>query len=435
MEDFVFQSENLVNVQINNKDNTEEYPLICDFKTTKTPAFQRVFPYFIILFSLLLSLYHPKMSSSSFETVKLSKKNESSVFSLTYQGIKLINQFLDVNIHFKEPTPLNGTVFVSLMKSGNLTDSFNFDFNKKFPKIAHVIRANALKFDTMQLSFIVNDTTNIENVEFVTSDEVFQKMFIAFKCILSLIAIIYIIIFSRNVIELESQTFEQGLTLCLSTLLICFTDVLSFIDLISAGTINVLRKLMLRDVFYCFYLFYICSIFMFFIREPTEVPALSVGIPFALMFCTLMFLLGTSACINFTHNAEFDPLLFGNQAEFNLYETMTYLVFTCLYFYQYFTAKNKVIASSKQRFESYKSLTLPFVVILGITFIINYFIPGNSFTAFVPLGVIVGSTIGLMYAHLSVKEELAVYEKAGENENQLDNDAQGSTLLDDNDEA
>ena len=444
MEDFLFQGE-LQDVQINNKDKYEDLPLLCDFHSTKTPIFHRIFPYIIILVAIILSLFVPQACVHERMPIEL---KYGQYFNCTYAKMKPINSFLDIYLipsKENQNEEINGTIFMLNYANNKLIESNNFTFQNKFNERLHLLRCNVIKFDMIDLLFVFNKTGNVNEIEFVTANETFEKVYTIFEVVISVITVVYFIDFFRNITSITTITFEQNLTMGLAVFLLGFCDFLGVIDMFSAGIINVLRKLMLRDIFYCYFFFYISSIFIFFIRDPTEIASLTVAIPFTVMLCSMLFLMGTAACINFTHSFEYNPLFKGNLSEFTHYEILSFIPFTAMYVYHYIQAMKSTKPTNQPRFENYKRLTAPFVCILAVTFLISFFIPESSFSSLVPLGVIFGSSIGLIHAHKALREELALYDKA-ENLDSSGNGANhyaekgqnyiqpGSTLFDDDDD-
>ena len=441
MEDYLFQGD-LQDIQINNNDKYEDFPLLCDFHSSKTSAFHRIFPYIIIIISILMSLYFPETCTHFTHPIELNKNNQVNV---TYSNISPLNSFIDVYVipkaNNKEEIPINSSIFTFNIKNNTVVESTNSTIISTFHKKTQIMRFNILKFDKINFVISFNSTSNLSQIEVVTANNKFQLAYILFEAFLSIISLFYLIDFLININSTNVITFEQNLSVGLAMFLLGFCDFLGFVDMFSSGFINVLRKLLLRDIFYSYYFFYISAIFVYFYRDPTEMPSLSVAIPFAVMLCTMLFLMGTAACINFNHMTEYNPLFSGPLSDFNSYEIGMFTCYVVVFLYHFFEGKKEKKPTTSTRFENYQRMTLPFIVILGITFVIGIFIPENSFASFVPLTIIFSSSISLIHSHKVLKEELVLYDKAidmSENGNDkaekgMNSIQAGATIFDDDD--
>lgn len=408
MEEFL-STANMDSLQVANVDQVNDYPLICDFGSSKIPKVQIFIPYIILTISSMLCLLCPFTTVSRIEPIQ-----NNTHFMI--KDVNFYDQFIDVKLHpiqLAKNIEFYGTVNISLYQNNQLIETQNENLTEKYLPYSSLLRANMLKFDTMQLDFKSENLSKFNSIEIVKSNKNFTRIYCIFSFVVAIIAIIYAIDYFINIEKFEViPTFEQYLTIGLVILFVLYTDIFSMMDLFSSNFFNIFRKIFSRDLFFSYYIFYTTAIYFYFGRDPSENPHITLTIPYLMLTFSATFLLCLTATLDIGKYVELYPVFTGNNSCLNLFHLIIFSIYAVFYFITLYNTKSKVKAIEQNRYNNYTTFTLIYVIILLLTFILGLFFPTTSALAFIPLGIFSASTISLIYAHKTVPEKNKLYTKA-----------------------
>lgn len=415
MEDFI-STHGLNAIAILNTDTVNDYPLVCDFKISKISKIHLVIPYVILSIACLLCLYCPTASVTRINPIQVNKSANFSKYKISHTDVKYTDQYVDIYLHPAEKgskLKIKGQINVSLYRKNLMVNTFVSDIKESITAKTPAVRAHVLNFDRIDVEFNSEQLNLFDSVEITCANRKFTKIFIGFEVFISVISAFYCINYFINVDSFGViPTFEQHLTLGLIILLVCYTDLFSLFDLYFASYVNIFRKIFSRDLFFSYFIFYTLSIFSYFGREQIDNPHLTIAIPYLILSFSVLLLLALSSTINNRQYAELFPMFSGSNMCFNICHCVMFILYAIYYVVNAILVKAKVKTVDQNRYYNYLTFSVHYIVILDLTIVLGFFIPETSALAFMPAGVFTACSISLIYAHKTVPEKNALYEKA-----------------------
>ena len=418
--------------------SVNDFPIEADYGFTKFCGITKILSFSIAAILVILCFIFAKPTILIHRSDEIPLIDDKYQVDFTIDDISSVNRLLHIsaflenlkeaNITFRSEMALTATsdeqLVFTLSDINNNSVLQNSNIQKNSLDLYHIFTDYNLNYDTLSLSLAFETKMEMpKNVSLLIEkgNSLYSLEIISLRCLLALIFAIPIAFSIRDFAKGEMM-FEQQLTLAVLCFSMVYADPLAAINLYYPMSFNHMRELIVKDLYICFFIFYILTLYTIIGLEPGVEKMSKLGIPY--MFC-LIFLVAVMA-IDSTFGGS---RIFGNTLDpvydYKLMTFTSFIAFSLFFLYYLFISIKTIIKKQnleKQRALNYTISSLPFIVGMEVYYGISAFtdiVRNSAFEEVFPLAMFSGCVLVLKCIHRTVKKsERGLYTTPDSKENQ-----------------
>ncbi|OHT16268.1 hypothetical protein TRFO_13273 [Tritrichomonas foetus] len=275
--------------------------LVADNHFSHIASFPLILPIIIFIIFALVSLFLPNSNNIQRQNFSLSEKEGSETFQVNNSilSVSPIYQFLSANFTLNEAqtdTNIRGTAKIWFLKNDDVVKYTENTFSSKsMTDPINLFNEHTINFDKVNiaLSFTANAMKNqtyqliIQSMEAVSSLSIFLC-----RVIFSLLLLPFLISLILRISDPNNYLrSEQLLTYFNTIFTIILCHPLYFLKLFIPSTLHDVFKILSRDLFFAYSIFYALSLYMILGKKPETSDSIVLSFPFVVMFVVFIILL------------------------------------------------------------------------------------------------------------------------------------------------